>query len=287
MKTDGTKRRGVQWSKLASDFYSNRKIRRAGRNGRDVFLFVLCRNAGTGLSGSISVDDLDVTYLADILMITQDDAKEGIDRAVEAKLIRIDEEEVIICGWDDQWSKGSLTEAEGRRMRRQKKSGEDLSAEEPTRAERSVAQLRAVQRRPAEDRTPPDIDRTLSGRFPQGDEQGDERRVHPALMAYWILQSQVAYSVRYNRDVADGVAEEIAGELLPGEMWSPPRLEQDIEDWDNDEDFRDAILNELERHSYCGEGWRDSIQPVMDDVIKRFGGPPVSVAFLHGPELVG
>lgn len=104
----------VSWyAKLESGFHANRKARKAGREGREVFVFVLCMNAARGSQGWIPAEDLDAWYLCDQLQYDSEaEAKAAVAKAVEAGLITMDAERVEICGWSDDYAKRPKTRAE-------------------------------------------------------------------------------------------------------------------------------------------------------------------------------
>jgi hypothetical protein len=96
----------------------NRKIRRAGRAGREVYIFALTVNAARGGKGVIPSADLDPAYIADMLMMPEVDAQQGVERALAADLLRANGDEIEITGWDDEWSWAPMTEAERKRRQR-------------------------------------------------------------------------------------------------------------------------------------------------------------------------
>jgi hypothetical protein len=102
------------FAKMAADLDSNPKVRRAGRNGREVFLFVLRRNAMGDGSGGIPLSYVDPTYLAEQLMVTESDASDGVSRAVTAGLLVQDDVAGVIrvVGWSDEWSRRAKTGAQ-------------------------------------------------------------------------------------------------------------------------------------------------------------------------------
>lgn len=108
----------IAWAKLAANLHSNRRIRKAGHLGRAVYVFVLCCNAGRGATGTMPATELEVWYLADQLLVTLEEAQRGVDAALTAGLISIDGENVSICGWETEWGKRPLTEAERKRIQR-------------------------------------------------------------------------------------------------------------------------------------------------------------------------
>lgn len=86
-----------------------------------VFVFALTRNAERGRSGVIPVMDLDAWYVADQLMITELEAAEGLAAAIASNLLAPDDSDdtmIRIVGWSDEWARGSMTEAERKRLQR-------------------------------------------------------------------------------------------------------------------------------------------------------------------------
>lgn len=108
------------WAKIAVDLDSNPKIRKAGRNGREVFLFVIRRNAALDLGGRVPAMHVDAWYLADQLMMSESEALSGLSRCVQAGLLREVDGFFVIVGWNDEWAKRPLTEAERKQRQRAK-----------------------------------------------------------------------------------------------------------------------------------------------------------------------
>lgn len=102
----------IVFAKLDPAFLSNRKIVEAGRDGRDVFLHVLCANAGRGGLGWIPLSDLEPWYVARQLGITKAEAARGVELAQSAQLIAIDNDRVEVLGWDTEWARRPQTNAE-------------------------------------------------------------------------------------------------------------------------------------------------------------------------------
>ena len=97
------------WCKVASNLDSHPKVRRAGRCGREVFLFALRRNAepGNPVPGRVPADELAPWYLADQLMMPECDAVTGVTAAVTAGLLAEDGDYFVICGWGEEWGKAA------------------------------------------------------------------------------------------------------------------------------------------------------------------------------------
>ncbi len=109
------------WCKVSAQLDSNPKVRRAGNLGRQVFEFALRRNAELDAGGVIPRSHMDPWYLADVLMMSgQSDAESGLSRAVQAGLLVETETGYAISGWDDDWGKKPLTEAQRKRIQRAK-----------------------------------------------------------------------------------------------------------------------------------------------------------------------
>ena len=114
--------------KVAADLDSNPKIRRAGRAGREVFLFVLRRTNLLERDGRCSLSNVDPWYLADQLQMPEGEAAEGLQRAIAAGLIAIDGGQVVVCGWDDEWAKRPAEGAERTERWRNKRRVEHAPA---------------------------------------------------------------------------------------------------------------------------------------------------------------
>lgn len=105
----------ASWCKVASNLDSHPKIRRAGRNGREVFLFALRRNAepNNKRRGFVAKEQLEPWYIADQLQMPETDAVDGLARACMAGLIREEPDAWAIVGWDDrEWGKFAKDGAE-------------------------------------------------------------------------------------------------------------------------------------------------------------------------------
>lgn len=97
----------VVYCQIDAHLDTNPKIRRAGRNGRDVFEFILRRVAIGRTPGTVPVKYIEPWYLADQLMMSEDDARDGTSRAVTASLIAIDDAAgvVRVVGWSAEWGR--------------------------------------------------------------------------------------------------------------------------------------------------------------------------------------
>lgn len=98
------------WCKVASNLDSHPRIRRAGRNGREVFLFALRRNAepDNPVPGRVPAVMLEPWYVADQLMMTEAEAVTGVTAAVTAGLLVQDGDQFVISGWEGDWGKRPL-----------------------------------------------------------------------------------------------------------------------------------------------------------------------------------
>lgn len=107
-----------RFAKMAANLDGHPKVRRAGRNGREVFLFVLRKNAELDRSGRVPLSHVEPWFLADQLMMSENDARDGLARAIKFGLLASDDCDVSIVGWDDEWAKAPLTEAERKARQR-------------------------------------------------------------------------------------------------------------------------------------------------------------------------
>lgn len=107
----------------------NPKIRKAGRAGREVFLFLLRRNRMLDARGFVPPMNVDPDYLADQLMMDRNDALQGVTACCNAKLITVTHENVAIIGWSDEWAREPMSNAERQADFRRKKKEAKLLAD--------------------------------------------------------------------------------------------------------------------------------------------------------------
>lgn len=111
---------GPLFAKMDINLDSHPKIRKAGRDGREVFLFVLRKNAALGRGGKIPASYVEPAYLAEQLMVTESEARSGLSRCVTADLLFVTGLEVAISGWDEEWGGRALSDAERKAKQRKK-----------------------------------------------------------------------------------------------------------------------------------------------------------------------
>lgn len=97
----------IAYCQVDANLDTNPKIRKAGRDGRDIFEFLLRRVALGRTAGSVPLKYIECWYLADMLMMSEDEARNGIARAVDAGLIGIDQEGGVVrlLGWTEEWGR--------------------------------------------------------------------------------------------------------------------------------------------------------------------------------------
>jgi len=102
------------WCKVSSTLDGHPKIRKAGRNGREVFLFALRRNAlpENECPGSVSAAELDPDYLAYELMMPSNEAVTAVTACVTAGLLVPDGDRFLIGGWSEEWGRKAKSNAE-------------------------------------------------------------------------------------------------------------------------------------------------------------------------------
>lgn len=117
------------FAKMSAGLDSNRKIRKAGRDGRDVFLWVLRQCAQRDSAGVIPSEDvLDFEHVADQLMCSEAEARNGLERACDPKvrLLEIAGDECRVIGWDEEWGRRPMTTAERAKRHRDKVKAEHV-----------------------------------------------------------------------------------------------------------------------------------------------------------------
>jgi hypothetical protein len=115
----------IVFAQVDGNLDTHPKVRKAGSFGRQVFEFVLRRNALRGSKGHVPISLVDPDYLADLLMISRDDAVTGVTKAVTACLIEIDDAAglVRIVGWHPSWGRRPKSGAERTDKWRAKQKG--------------------------------------------------------------------------------------------------------------------------------------------------------------------
>lgn len=113
----------VIFAKLAPSLHRNPKVRKAGRDGRDLWVFCICVNAELGATGIIPADYFDLAYLADTLQCDEGTAASAVQRCMAAKLLEHwTDGSMRMVGWDEEeWGRarvGSMTEAERKAQQR-------------------------------------------------------------------------------------------------------------------------------------------------------------------------
>jgi uncharacterized phage protein (TIGR02220 family) len=110
------------WAKVAHNLDSHPKIRKAGNLGRQVFEYALRRNSdpsNTMGPGRVALDYFEPRYLTEQLMLPASKrAIEGLEAAIGARLLRRTDSAIELVGWEDEWGKGPLTEAERKAIQR-------------------------------------------------------------------------------------------------------------------------------------------------------------------------
>jgi hypothetical protein len=110
-----------RWAKMDAGLDSNPKIFAAGRGGREVFLFLLRRNALLEADGAIPATNVMPEYLARHLDMPVTEARDAVTAAVTHGLIAIEEGLVRFLGWDTAWQ-GPRSDAERAAAYRQRKA---------------------------------------------------------------------------------------------------------------------------------------------------------------------
>lgn len=120
----------AHWCKVASNLDTHPKIRKAGRLGREVFLFALRRNAepGNPIPGRIPCDELEPGYLCDMLQMPCDEAVTGVTSAVTAGLLVREGDCYLIAAWKEGWGKTKSAGADRTAKWRQNRQLQDVTS---------------------------------------------------------------------------------------------------------------------------------------------------------------
>lgn len=125
----------INFAKMAADLDTNPKIRRAGRNGREVYLFVLRRVAALHAhDGRIPVSNVDPWYLHDQLQMSEAEAQEGLAACLrpwngeEPGLLEIAGGDVVVTGWGPDWGRIPVSDRDRKRLQRERERQRALPA---------------------------------------------------------------------------------------------------------------------------------------------------------------
>lgn len=118
---DGEK---IVFCQIDAHLDTNPKIREGGRNAREVFEFVLRRCAIARSAGVLPDRYIGIGYLAEQLMMTESDARDGVLRAVTSRLLEINETShtVKVVGWSEEWGRYAQTHAQRQAAYRARKA---------------------------------------------------------------------------------------------------------------------------------------------------------------------
>lgn len=108
------------WAKMASDFDSNPKAILAGRAGRELFLFLLRRNAYEGCNGVVVVQRPVASHM---LQMDLDELEGAIEAATAAGLITVKDGEFHLVGWSQEWAPPLSSTERSRRFREKQREG--------------------------------------------------------------------------------------------------------------------------------------------------------------------
>lgn len=92
------------WAKIDAGFHRNPKVRKAGRDGRDVYLWLLLANRAHDFNGTIPAHYADPKYIAREIELRPNLVAKAIERCVAAGLVGVSAVGgVVLLGWDGDW----------------------------------------------------------------------------------------------------------------------------------------------------------------------------------------
>lgn len=102
----------MNWCKVDAALDTNPKIIKAGRLGREVFLFILRRIKIRDNDGWVPLDDIDPEYVARVLGMPVTEARDGVTAVRDASLVVVEGGKCAVSGWDEDWGKRPQTQAQ-------------------------------------------------------------------------------------------------------------------------------------------------------------------------------
>lgn len=124
------------FAQMAAGLDSNRKVMKAGRDGRDVFLWVLRQIALRASEGWVPAREVeDSEWLARVLMCKPREARDGLARAIDAELLKLDGDRCYAVGWTPSHGRTAQTGAERQsRYIERKKAESHIASDAPVTA---------------------------------------------------------------------------------------------------------------------------------------------------------
>ncbi len=114
----------MSWAKMAANLDRNPKIRAAGPDAREVFLYFLRVNRDIDADGELPPGYASIPFLANELMRDETDMKRGLFHGAQCKLFEYDLSGVRILGWDETWAETGSSTERVRKHREKKKAHE-------------------------------------------------------------------------------------------------------------------------------------------------------------------
>lgn len=121
-----------EWAKVATDFHDNARVRASGRNGREVFLYLLLLNGKLDADGLLPHREVTPSAIACKVEISRQEVVEALARLAEIdiELIRVLENgNLELLSWGDEWRPRALTPTE-RTQRFRKRHGNGVKRNE-------------------------------------------------------------------------------------------------------------------------------------------------------------
>lgn len=111
----------MTWGKIDTGFHRNPKIRMAGPDAREVFLYIVLANAEQCADGVLTAHYANPAFLADALQRSEETIRNALERCETFHLLRVTATEVSIVGWDETWRTKKSTDRVRKHRERKKK----------------------------------------------------------------------------------------------------------------------------------------------------------------------
>ena len=227
------------WAKMATDLDWNPKIRAAGPDAREVFLFVLRVNDRIRGDGVIPARYIAPRHLAEVLMRDETACNAAVVSCCAHDLLSVSGDEVAIIGWDDEWrppaSSTQRVRAFRERKRRETVTSVSGNGETPkTRLDQTRLDPEIPGSAPAPSRpTPEQAKRTRAKPPPKQSAAADAKRIAERAVAKFnqYFNRQVG-AAGYERAVKRLLAEGYTEMEIIGVVWWAS------EEWGADPDWR-------------------------------------------------
>lgn len=121
----------MTWAKIDTGLHRNPKVRMAGADAREVFLYIVLANAEQCADGELPGLYAEPAFLADALQRDEETIRNALKRCETFRLLHVENGAVQIVGWDEEWRTRKSTDRV--RKHRQRKKDQEVESDETLR----------------------------------------------------------------------------------------------------------------------------------------------------------